>query len=249
MAKRPFGVPGRNVEARARRDRAESLVDWREPERNAHILDWRERAHEFGLIPVEDSGEETLDPPVIEPAARLIEEEEPEAFDDQPIDEHEPDTIDPDPDAVPSSRLPQEDVDLVRVYLNHIGRRKLLKGAEEQEIGKRIETARGELLYQLACIPAARLTLLNLADAVRNQSAPAAELILLPDGGELKSEKIDPVLRAFKLRSPNVAHAFSTLAAPPGPASTSVNGRSARLKNRLAQPCASCRFGRRSSTT
>jgi len=197
MAKRPFGVPGRNVEARARRDRAESLVDWREPERNAHILDWRERAHEFGLIPVEDSGEETLDPPVIEPAARLIEEEEPEAFDDQPIDEHEPDTIDPDPDAVPSSRLPQEDVDLVRVYLNHIGRRKLLKGAEEQEIGKRIETARGELLYQLACIPAARLTLLNLADAVRNQSAPAAELILLPDGGELKSEKIDPVLRAF----------------------------------------------------
>lgn len=26
---------------------------------------------------------------------------------------------------------------------------------------------------------------------------PAAELILLPDGGELKPEKIDPVLRAF----------------------------------------------------
>jgi RNA polymerase primary sigma factor len=198
MEKRTAVEPGRNIEARTRRDRAESLVDWRQPERNAHILDWRERAHEFGLIPVDDNGEDsTLDPPVIEPAERLIEEEEPEAFDDQLVDAREPDTLEADVDAIRSSRLPQEDVDLVRVYLNHIGRRKLLKGAEEQEIGRRIETARSELLHQLACIPAARLTLLNLADAVRNESAPAAELILLPDGGELKSEKIDPVLRAF----------------------------------------------------
>src|SRR5205814_3111741 len=36
-----------------------------------------------------------------------------------------------------------------------------------------------------------------LADEIRRGAAPAAELILLPDGGELKPEKIDPVLRAF----------------------------------------------------
>jgi hypothetical protein len=34
-----------------------SLIDWQEPENNAHVLDWRERAHEFGLMPVGDSDE------------------------------------------------------------------------------------------------------------------------------------------------------------------------------------------------
>jgi RNA polymerase sigma factor (sigma-70 family) len=86
---------------------------------------------------------------------------------------------------------------LVRVYLKHIGRRKLLTAKQEQEIGRKIEGARGELLAELATIPAARQTLLSLADAVRRQAVPAAELILLPDGGELKLEKIDPVLRVF----------------------------------------------------
>jgi hypothetical protein len=32
----------------------ESLADWREPERNVHVLDWHERAHEFG--PLGDGG-------------------------------------------------------------------------------------------------------------------------------------------------------------------------------------------------
>lgn len=35
------------------RTAGESLVDWRETERNARVLDWRERAHGFGLVPVE----------------------------------------------------------------------------------------------------------------------------------------------------------------------------------------------------
>jgi len=46
-------------------------------------------------------------------------------------------------------------------------------------------------------IPAARSTLLALADTVRGDEAPAAELILLPDGGELKPERVAPVLRAL----------------------------------------------------
>ena len=55
----------------------------------------------------------------------------------------------------------------------------------------------GEPLAELAAIPAALQTLLALADAVRSHAAPAAELILLSDGGELKPEKITPIMRAF----------------------------------------------------
>jgi RNA polymerase primary sigma factor len=84
-----------------------------------------------------------------------------------------------------------------RVYLKHIGRRKLLTAAQEREIGRRIEVARSELLSELMMIPAARQTFLALADTVRSHAAPAAELILMPDGGELKPEKVEPVLRAF----------------------------------------------------
>ena len=50
-------------------------------------------------------------------------------------------------------------------------------------------------------IPCAVRTLLALADQVK-KGAPAAELILLPDGGELKPDKIEPVLKAFdKIRA------------------------------------------------
>jgi RNA polymerase primary sigma factor len=97
----------------------------------------------------------------------------------------------------PEARLPHDEVDLVRVYLKHIGQHKLLKAPQEQEIGRRIEVARGDVLAELATIPAARRTLISLADSVRLQAAPAPELILLPDGGELKPEKIEPVLQAF----------------------------------------------------
>jgi RNA polymerase primary sigma factor len=176
-------------------------VDWREPEPNTHVLDWRERAHEFGLVPVEDQGREEqmeIDESVIEPAERLLEEEEAEAFDDQHLETAEQDALAPEEiEEAPAARVPQEDVDLVRVYLKHIGRRRLLKAHEEREIGKRIEKARGEVLAELSTIPAAIVTFQSLADAVRRQQAPAAELILLPDGGELKPEKIEPTLRAL----------------------------------------------------
>ena len=174
-----------------------SLVDWHEPERNAHVLDWRERAHAFGLVPVDDQTEGG--PLVIEPPEQLLEEEEPEAFDEQPVDEAERQALTSDEiEEPPDSHVPNEDVDLVRVYLKHVGRRKLLTAQQEQEIGRRIESARADLLEELALIPAARLTLLSLAQEVRAQSAPAAELILLPDGGELKPERIEPVLAAFE---------------------------------------------------
>jgi RNA polymerase primary sigma factor len=182
---------------RRRPRRTRSLVDWQEAEANAHVLDWRERAHEYGLVPVEDGG--AVDEPLVEPPERLLEEEEHEAFSPQRIDERDEGAA-PDADeleATPASRVSPEDVDLIRVYLKHIGRRKLLKAHQEQEVGRRIEAARGDLLAELATIPAARATLLELADNVRRGTVPAAELILLPDGGELKAERIAPVLRAF----------------------------------------------------
>ncbi len=193
MAKRTDGVSS----ASRRRAAERSLVDWREPERNAHVLDWRQRAQSFGLVPIEDHP--AIDPPVVEPPETLLEEEEPEAFEEQPLDEAEREAL-PEPgelEEAPEARLPQEELDLVRVYLKHIGRRKLLTGKQEQEIGRSIEVARHELLAELATIPAARQTWIALADVVRSHAAPAAELILLADGGELKPEKIDPVLRSF----------------------------------------------------
>jgi RNA polymerase sigma factor (sigma-70 family) len=40
-------------------------------------------------------------------------------------------------------------------------------------------------------------TLIALADRIRTKGDPAAELILLPEGGELQPEHIEPVLKAF----------------------------------------------------
>jgi RNA polymerase primary sigma factor len=175
---------------------AESLVDWHAPESNAHVLDWRERAHEFGLVPIEEDA--AVDPPLVEPVGRLLYEDEPEAFDDQPIEQLErEDTTAEELDEASDARIPPEEPDLVRVYLRHIGQRKLLKAQEEQVIGRTIEVARGDLLAAIATIPAARSTLLSLADTVSREGAPAAELILLPDGGELKPDKVAPVLRAL----------------------------------------------------
>ena len=179
-----------------------SLVDWHDPGRNSHVLDWRERAHGFGLVPVEEEQDEAdgtvVEPPVVEPPERLLEEEEPEAFEQQPIEDAEREALEPEEiDEAPEARLRREELDLVRVYLRHIGRRKLLTARQEQEIGRRIEIARGELLAELIAIPCARKTLLDLAGAVRRREVPAAELILLPDGGELTSGRVDPILRAL----------------------------------------------------
>jgi RNA polymerase primary sigma factor len=191
---RPRGRRPRNAEPAEER----SLIDWDNPDRNAHVLDWRGRAHGYGLIPVEEGGW-TIEAPLTESPEQLLAEEEPEAFEAQPVREGAEAAEVPEveeEDAV-SARAPGEDVDLVRVYLKHIGKRKLLKAKDEQEIGLRIEQRRGELQAALGLLPCARHTLLKLVDDVRKGTAAAPELILLPDGGELKSDKIDPVLRAF----------------------------------------------------
>ena len=52
-----------------------ALIDWHEPERNAHLLDWRARAREFGVVPVDpaDAGSTHT---FVEPPEQMIEEEE-----------------------------------------------------------------------------------------------------------------------------------------------------------------------------
>ncbi len=60
------------------------MIDWTQPDRNAHVLDWRQRAHEFGLQP----GDET-DEAVVLPARQLVSEDDPEAFEDQHLDEED----------------------------------------------------------------------------------------------------------------------------------------------------------------
>ncbi len=191
--------------------RRKSLIDWREPGHNTHVLDWRERAHRFGLVPLDEhESVDDLAKSVRGAPRRLLDEEEPEAAAEQHLNEPEVDTDESgdetgsshagDEDGLqagPAAGMSREDVDLVRLYLNTIGRRKLLTAAEEREIARRIEDARGHLLAALGAVPTALDTLGGLADQVRRGQAPAAELILLPDGGELRPERVKPVLRAM----------------------------------------------------
>jgi RNA polymerase primary sigma factor len=180
-----------------------SLIDWQEPESNAHVLDWRERAHEFGLMPVGDSDEGEH---VVLPPDRLIDDDDVEAYEgrrssgvaDEPEeDEDGPVRERPDDEGRFEAGVSREDLDLVRLYLKTVGQRKLLTAKQEQEIGRRIEDARGELQGKLGTIPCALNTLLSLAAQVKKGTAPAAELILLPDGGELKPENVQPFLSSF----------------------------------------------------
>jgi RNA polymerase primary sigma factor len=171
----------------------DALIDWHESERNAHLLDWRARAREFGVEPIEptDAGPAH----VVEPPDQLIDEEEPEAYERQSVrgageEVEESPTLGDAEEAT----LPADEVDLVRVYFQNIGKRRLLRREQEQEICRKIEAARAELLSALGAIPAASRALLALADEVKGGGAPAAELILLPDGGELTKPKIEPVL-------------------------------------------------------
>jgi RNA polymerase primary sigma factor len=178
------------------------LIDWQEPESNAHVLDWRERAHEFGLMPVGDSDEGEH---VVLPPDRLIDEDDVEAYEgrrtsgseDEQEEEDGPVRERPDDEGRFEAGVSREDLDLVRLYLKTVGQRKLLTAKQEQEIGRRIEDARGELQGKLGTIPCALNTLLSLAAQVKKGTAPAAELILLQDGGELKPEAVQPVLASF----------------------------------------------------
>lgn len=202
--------------------RAASLIDWKDPEHNKHVLDWRGRAHTFGLVPLANDGEPIDGVSATTTPTELLAEEEPEALHDQHVEEvigarydaddenevevevtdareragGDDEDLEGDVEQLAAGASAQ-DVDLVRLYLTHIGKRKLLKPEQERDIGLRIEQARGGVIAALAVIPAAVRTFAALARLVKTGAAPAAELILLPDGGELEPDKVQPVVRAF----------------------------------------------------
>src|SRR5215208_6101294 len=153
-----------------------SLIDWIEPERNVRVLDWRERAQQFGLVPV--ASEDEALPAVSTSPERLLHEEESEAVADQPVLEAPGEDTDPDDDeeeseaaepeeVIQAGPVSHEDADLVRMYLSQLGKRPLLTFAQEQEIGLRIEQRRADLLTALAALPCALSTIASLAEHVR----------------------------------------------------------------------------------
>jgi RNA polymerase primary sigma factor len=191
--------PASRPRARDRQTSGEALIDWAEPERPAQVLDWRTRAKQFGMGSLEDAESDAGAAP--RTADEVIQEDEPEAFEPQAIDDADDrDAAEPASD-VEVAEEPETsvaaDADLVRVYLQQLGRRPLLTREQEQALGRRMEETRAELLRMLAELPCARATLLRLADEVRRGATPAASLILLPEGGELTAPRVAPVLEAF----------------------------------------------------
>jgi len=189
MPKAPRGRPKTLEFAPTRRRKP--LIDWSDPSKQAHVLDWRHRAQEFGLAVETHDELEDAPKPFAPSPEQILHDEEPEAFEDQTVEAEEEEQLEA------SAPVGREEVDLVRVYLQHIGKRKLLKAAEERVIGERIENAQRDLVMTLGDIPSAVQSLVALADRIRSKGDPAAELILLPEGGELKEEHITPVLKAF----------------------------------------------------
>jgi len=171
------------------------LVEWEQDPPQRQVLDWRRRAGAFGINPAVDEadiGDEPRNP------VSLIDAEEPEASSPQRVQVGE-DGFDPDELAAepPEHAVREEDVDLVRMYLTQVGRRPLLKPAEETEIGRRLDAARRQLIAALSGFPCVVDNLARLSELVKSGRAPAAELILLPDGGELAPGRVAPVLRAI----------------------------------------------------
>src|SRR6185295_10858548 len=64
--------------------RRKSLIEWNDPSNQVHVLDWRRRAHEFGLDVEEREDTEEGQPFQVEPE-QLLAEEEPEALTAQPV--------------------------------------------------------------------------------------------------------------------------------------------------------------------
>ena len=170
------------------------LVQWEEHPPQRQVLDWRRRAGAFGIHPIvdeNDGDDESPDP------TQLIAAEEPEASESQALDDDAEAADSAEPSSDPIDNVRAEDVDLVRVYLMQVGRRRLLTPAEETRVGARLDQGRRGLIGALSQFPCVIDNLGKLADLTSSGRTPAAELILLPDGGELQPGRVAPVIRAI----------------------------------------------------
>jgi len=184
-----------------------ALIEW-EDGAQRQVLDWRQRAGVFGINPVSTDTDADGDADAAvddgEPAFEagpmdLIAAEEPEASAVQSMDgEDEVESEEGEPSSDATAVVGRsEDVDLVRVYLSQVGRRPLLTPSAEVEVGRQLDAARGELMGAVSAFPCVIDNLGRLADLVASGAAPAATLMLLPDGGEMEAGRVAPVLRAI----------------------------------------------------
>ena len=90
-----------------------------------------------------------------------------------------------------------EEVDLVRMYLHHIGKRRLLKKSDEVALGERIEKGQQALLSALLALPATADQLVELGEKARKGETPVDTLVLLPEGGAVSADTVQGVLRAI----------------------------------------------------
>src|SRR5438128_2090499 len=99
--------------------RRKSLIEWSDSSRQAQALDWHHRAQEFGLD-VESHEDVEGGPRYDADPKRLLEDEEPEAFAPQHLDdaefEREQDEDEEEEERFEAGSTGREDVDLVRVY-------------------------------------------------------------------------------------------------------------------------------------
>jgi RNA polymerase primary sigma factor len=89
-----------------------------------------------------------------------------------------------------------EEVDLVRMYLHHIGRRRLLKKSDEVALGERMEKGQQALLSALLALPATADKLVEIGERVRKGEIPVDMLVLMPEGGAVSADTVQDVLRA-----------------------------------------------------
>jgi RNA polymerase sigma factor (sigma-70 family) len=178
------------------------LISWEELPPRRQVLDWRQRAAAFGMnaAAAGEDADATEDEDIDGGVSRLVSlHEEPEAAAAQALDGDEEDGFRADDlaDEPPDEGIRREDADLVRMYLTQVGRRPLLKPEEEAQTGKRLDQARASMIGALTAFPCVIDNLGRLGDLVASGAAPAAALILLPDGGELEAGRVTPVLRAI----------------------------------------------------
>ncbi|MCC7009504.1 MAG: sigma-70 family RNA polymerase sigma factor [Acidobacteria bacterium] len=158
---------------------------WEDTDTNAQVLGWRARPA-VALDPFD--GDDELD----EHAAPPDDAGELQAghdFDDDASDEE--------PAIEETTPVSAADADLVRVYLQQIGRRPLLTKDQEQELGRRMEVIRLDLLHVLAALPWGRASLLQRAADLREGRIRPEDLLLLPDGAPLTRRRISPMLERF----------------------------------------------------
>jgi RNA polymerase sigma factor (sigma-70 family) len=198
------------------------------------VLDWRRRAGQWGLAPLapDDESPDDVDAVPAVPAA-LAEDDEHDFDEAHELDHAESASRPADSDdagEVGGAEIEADahgDTDLVRAYLQQVGRTPLLTAEGEAALGRRIDGARVAMLNSLARIPGAVASLGELAALVREGRGPAGELILLPNGGELKRDAVDPVLRTLARVERLVQCLRADLDVPPE--------RRARIEARLAR--------------